>query len=138
MTSPKFIYVSLIMLPLIFGTVHSIRCYNCSSHSDPACADIKPSENSTLLQECSQPDAFCRKTLQTIVSESLTIITRGCGWIEFDKHSDDHCHVSNTNFKKETSCQCFTDACNKADGFIAVDVLILSGIILALISLSGY
>lgn len=43
--------------------------------------------------------------------ESMTRVIRTCGWIPY-KNKTNHCLVINTDFKLETSCQCFTDGCN--------------------------
>ncbi|KAH0821025.1 hypothetical protein GEV33_001766 [Tenebrio molitor] len=83
-------------------TFHCIRCFNCSSRTNMNCVTFE-GDNASMIVECPQPNAFCRKTRQIITADSTTIITRACGWIKFEEHSGDYCMVTNTNFKQETS-----------------------------------
>ncbi|KAJ3624906.1 hypothetical protein MTP99_018497 [Tenebrio molitor] len=135
MRSPNALCITIVFFTLISSAVHCIRCFNCSSRTNMNCVTFE-GDNASMIVECPQPNAFCRKTRQIITADSTTIITRACGWIKFEEHSGDYCMVTNTNFKQETSCQCFTDTCNT--GSMMTGQALFLSIVSALISLSGY
>ncbi|KAJ3647141.1 hypothetical protein Zmor_024675 [Zophobas morio] len=115
---------AFLVVVTVIHTADCIKCHNCTSHTSTKCAKIDSGDTSTLI-ECGKPGAFCRKTVQTLVDSGETRITRHCGFIKFEKYDGDYCMTSNTNFKKELSCQCFTEACNGSNGVKAISALVL-------------
>ncbi|RZC27655.1 hypothetical protein BDFB_000091, partial [Asbolus verrucosus] len=113
-----------------------IRCFQCSSYTDPDCADVRPNDtNSRFLQKCEpryDQKMFCRKTIQTVIDADFTRITRSCAWY-IHKTNSSNCLVSDTDFKLETSCQCFTDACN-----VGTPLIVLPPALISWITLSSY
>ncbi|CAH1377080.1 hypothetical protein MTP99_018494 [Tenebrio molitor] len=119
MSLDNICYITVLVAVLgLISPALGIRCFQCNSFVNPECADIPVNDtHSPFLHKCEQRDdyqMFCRKVVQTVLdAPQFTRITRTCGWY-LNKDNRTNCQVSDTDFKMETTCQCFTEACNTA------------------------
>ncbi|XP_044272577.1 uncharacterized protein LOC123016318 [Tribolium madens] len=141
MTPANIICYVTILLVAVFTfaqTVNGIKCFQCNSFEHPACANITANDtNSPFFHKCQPRDnhqMFCRKTVQTVLdTPQFTRITRSCGWFLY-KTNKSLCQVTDTDFKLETSCQCFTDGCNGGTVLTPISgvvALVLGGLLLS-------
>ncbi|XP_066994329.1 UPAR/Ly6 domain-containing protein crok [Anabrus simplex] len=114
----------LVLLGLILlSIVHSgeaIKCFECNSHNDTACANDLPPEN--FKKDCSEHSAgsnyvLCRKIVQHIDFEvngnkPEKRVIRSCGWD--DSSYKGRCYQRSGFGGRQEVCACEQDYCNGA------------------------
>lgn len=119
---------TLLVLFLTVDQGEGLRCWLCSSESNPSCADpfnatsrvpkyalvdCDARASSAHQQFYQQQRAVCRKSIRLVREERVT--TRGCAWVPMDDQGDDCKDEKTPSFVKIESCSsCTTDACNSA------------------------
>uniref|UniRef100_A0A1B6EBK2 Uncharacterized protein n=1 Tax=Clastoptera arizonana TaxID=38151 RepID=A0A1B6EBK2_9HEMI len=116
----------LLGISLATGLSTTIKCFQCNSWVDPDCINLQPNQtNSIHYKTCeytgeenySDFELFCRKIEQIIPErDNLVRIVRKCGWV-IHKSKTDTCYKLANDDHTETVCQCFSDACNKAETY---------------------
>ncbi|KAJ3647139.1 hypothetical protein Zmor_024673 [Zophobas morio] len=122
---------------LLAAPVFAINCFQCSSYKNPECADIEVNDTkSPFLHKCEERNGhrmFCRKIVQKVLDDpTFHRITRTCGWYAYKSNSS-FCQVTDTDFKLETTCQCFTDACNTGSAVTAPVAAALTAVFVGLL-----
>ena len=138
---PRLVQLVLLLVVVLVPRVPALQCYQCSTQSEPDCADpfiISPppcthsdprsddhqddreddheDERSVerFLEDCPQDgrDYFCVKSRQEEMGAVL--VTRGCAWEQEDRR--DNCTTerwAGTDYISAV-CSCATEACNLA------------------------
>ncbi|GJQ72065.1 hypothetical protein Trydic_g3164 [Trypoxylus dichotomus] len=111
-----FYLVELVLMLIQFYAANAINCFQCD-YSKPGCDILTRADTRSpyyLPCKIANGTAFCRKTIQTVLSEdNFTIITRGCGWLT-TKPNSSRCFKYDTQHKFDRSCQCYEDGCNSS------------------------
>ncbi|KAK5641940.1 hypothetical protein RI129_010487 [Pyrocoelia pectoralis] len=113
--SALFILFCVLMSCVLNGD--ALKCFQCKTVDNPDCFDVTEEDvNSPYLKECeglpggAQP--FCRKNRYSLFDYDGSLrVSRECGWRLYIDNTS-RCYDADTDFKYETSCQCFTDGCN--------------------------
>ncbi|XP_025837112.1 uncharacterized protein LOC108736702 isoform X2 [Agrilus planipennis] len=116
----------------------ALKCYQCNSFEDPRCDSLADSAiSSKYYTDCKSLNGtltpFCRKTTTEVFMGNDYRVVRACGWELWKKINESKCYKSDTDFKFQTSCQCFTDGCNIAPTrrpFSCFLLLILTSVLL--------
>ncbi|XP_055309592.1 uncharacterized protein LOC129573249 [Sitodiplosis mosellana] len=114
------------------ATVDAINCYQCNSHLDPECADLRahpPHKVAGFHQPCDDTDAegnpaFCRtmtykfKFLKKTDLDASRVV-RTCGY----RRSMKECYIVDNDHHMESVCQCFEDGCNTAQNLSIFSII---------------
>uniref|UniRef100_A0A6M2DYB7 Putative conserved secreted protein n=1 Tax=Xenopsylla cheopis TaxID=163159 RepID=A0A6M2DYB7_XENCH len=127
---------AVFVLFLTLGQGEGLRCWLCSSESNPSCADpfnatsrvpkyalvdCDARASSAHQQFYQQQRAVCRKSIRLVREERVT--TRGCAWVSMDNVGDDCIDEKTPSFVKIESCSsCTTDACNGAPATVGASL----------------
>ncbi|XP_017474042.1 PREDICTED: uncharacterized protein LOC108364742 [Rhagoletis zephyria] len=123
-TAAKSVFISIAVIITIFcsfiASVDAIRCHQCNSHLQEDCNALRlitpraPLDDQ-FLEECSEPNMFCRKTVTTIEVSGENRVIRSCGKLEsYVGEKKDYCFDADNEGYKQTICTCYEDGCNAA------------------------
>lgn len=124
--------ISLITVTILFvltlNPTDALSCYQCSTVTDPDCAD--PIKTNMMATTCPQDKEYtiCRRIHQE-VRGNVTVI-RNCGWIE----NENECYTTRLDEFNTLVCQCKEDMCNNAmKGMVLSTMLTIIGVIYYLV-----
>ncbi|CAL4172854.1 unnamed protein product [Meganyctiphanes norvegica] len=132
--------LSWVIFITIMATSSTLKCYNCNSFNDTACADPFRGESSAVqtafLEECQNTTEdgtkdvvpFCRKVSMHI-NDAHTRIKRDCGYKRREGHE---CYQKRAEDYTTNVCQCDHDMCNGANSHAFVSVLVIFGALFVL------
>lgn len=114
-----FFHISLFILIAYATTGEAIHCFQCT-FNDPDCDDLRSNDtNSQYYKECKHSahgtPILCRKIRVKILDPDIPWrVYRSCGYMTNRELEDSYCVESDSDFKKERSCECRTDGCNSS------------------------
>lgn len=115
-----FLPISVLILILYVSSSEAIHCFQCS-FNDIGCDVLKFNDtNSPYYQECKPSPhgspILCRKIRVKIMDPDIPWrVYRSCGYMtNREELQESYCVESDSDFKKERSCECTGDGCNSS------------------------
>lgn len=131
--------VAIFALIALFGVAHSLKCFQCNSEVDQACADDFAEESPALVKaffrNCPDKDGeaagFCRKSKMWFEVNGETRVHRDCGYKRRENYT---CYQQRADDHVVDVCQCDDEGCNAASDIsinIAMTITLFFGAVLA-------